>query len=398
MVCTHAPIILLAAVALGCSERGVGPITTPRLVGYTDGATGGNPHFFFLPPLVPAPTPTGTFDPSLAPVVEICELAATTCIFPLVAEFTTDDSRSERVRVVLEDEHYIVNWHTARFGLDPTRTYRITVGTTLPSSGLLELGYADVTGVGRRTLPLKFRIEEGATQLALGTVVGNSTVVIPRADACGRADGRLCESKIGNVVADAMRTTYGVDFAITNSGGLRADLTCPVSDTPGDFCPAYTPPPYPITRGQALAVLPFGNVVVTLSVDGAELRGMLENGVSQMPGAAGRFPQVSGLCFTYVINAPVGSRVTDAVRQAADGTCSGAPVDLTAGSTFTIAENDFMVGGGDGYQNFSARAAHGHLQDRVVADYIAGQGVISPAIQGRIVCTTTGTPCPVVIP
>ena len=36
---------------------------------------------------------------------------------------------------------------------------------------------------------------------------------------------------IGNVVTDAMRTTYGTDFAITNSGGLRADLTCPTPDT-----------------------------------------------------------------------------------------------------------------------------------------------------------------------
>ena len=30
---------------------------------------------------------------------------------------------------------------------------------------------------------------------------------------------------------------------------------------------------------------------------------MLENGVSSMPAANGRFPQVSGLCFTYDISA-----------------------------------------------------------------------------------------------
>ncbi len=81
---------------------------------------------------------------------------------------------------------------------------------------------------------------------------------------------------------------------------------------------------------------------------------MLENGVSSMPAANGRFPQVSGLCFTYNIAAPAGSRVTGAVRQAADGTCTGAAVDLTAGSTYTIAENDFMASGGDGYPNFAA--------------------------------------------
>ena len=78
------------------------------------------------------------------------------------------------------------------------------------------------------------------------------------------ADGRLCESLIGDVATDALRKTYNTDFAITNSGGLRADLTCPTTDIAGDFCPAYTPPPYLITRGQVLAVLPFGNVVFTV--------------------------------------------------------------------------------------------------------------------------------------
>ena len=71
-------------------------------------------------------------------------------------------------------------------------------------------------------------------------------------------------------------------------------------------------------------MLPFGNIVVTATVNGAKLKTMLENGVSSMPAANGRFAQVSGLCFTYNIEAAVGSRVTGAVRQAADGTCTGA--------------------------------------------------------------------------
>ena len=94
-----------------------------------------------------------------------------------------------------------------------------------------------------------------------------------------------------------------------------------------------TPPPYPITRGQVLAVLPFQNVVATLQINGAELKQYLENSVFSMPGANGRFAQVSGLCFTYDISAPAGSRVTSVVRQAADGSCTGPPVDLTAGSS-----------------------------------------------------------------
>lgn len=231
------------------------------------------------------------------------------------------------------------------------------------------------------------------------TVIGTSTRFIPRADACGNTAGRTCESLIGNVTADSMRLTYGTDFAITNSGGLRADLTCPITDNPTDFCPPYTPPPFLITRGQVLTVLPFGNVVVTFSVNGAELKTMLENGISRMPAADGRFPQVSGLCFTYDISAPAGSRVTGAVRQAADGSCTGAPVDLTAAATYTIAENDFMANGGDGYPNFVSRMTTQDFMDSVLAAYITSNTPLNPAIQGRIVCTTSGTPaCPVVTP
>ncbi len=246
------------------------------------------------------------------------------------------------------------------------------------------------------------------TQLApiLGTVIGSSGVEILRSDACGRSDGRLCESKVGDVVTDAMRTAYssiGVEFAITNSGGLRDRLTCTPAGGGTGFCPVFTPPPYLITRGQVLAVLPFGNVVTTLQVNGAELKTMLENGVSTMPAANGRFPQVSGLCFTYDISAPVGNRVTGAVRQATDGSCTGAPVDLTAGSTYKIAENDFMSSGGDGYPNFFSRSTTQNIMDQVLADYITANSPVAVTIQGRIACVKIADPaslnnCPVVTP
>jgi 2',3'-cyclic-nucleotide 2'-phosphodiesterase (5'-nucleotidase family) len=202
---------------------------------------------------------------------------------------------------------------------------------------------------------------------------------------------------------DAMRATYStpnpIDFAITNSGGLRADLTCPTTDLPDDFCPAFTPPPYPITRGSVLGVLPFGNVAFTVSISGAELKTYLENGVSRMPTSDGRFPQVSGLCFSYNIVAAAGSRVTSVVRQAADGSCTGAPVDLTAGSTYRIVQNDFMATGGDGYPNVFARGTTQELMDVVLADYIAANTPIAPALQGRIKCFSgavlNAAPCPV---
>ncbi len=138
--------------------------------------SGGNQHFYWLPPLVPEPTPTGVFDPSLSPSVEICEWTGSSCVLPLLARFTmSSGSGSEVVRLGLEGEHYIVNWHTRRFGLDPAKTYRMSVF----AQGV-ELGKADVDVVrsGRelkdvdtdqfipllngRTLPIKFRVEEGA--------------------------------------------------------------------------------------------------------------------------------------------------------------------------------------------------------------------------------------------
>jgi 2',3'-cyclic-nucleotide 2'-phosphodiesterase (5'-nucleotidase family)/predicted AlkP superfamily phosphohydrolase/phosphomutase len=231
-------------------------------------------------------------------------------------------------------------------------------------------------------------------------VIGTSTVPIPRADSCGQSAGRLCESLIGDTVTDAMRETYDADFAITNSGGIRADLTCPVADNPSDFCNPYTPPPYPISRGQVNTVLPFGNYAVAVNITGAELKTMLENGVSVVPGADGRFAQVSGLCFTYNISNTVGTRVTQVVYQGEDGSCTADPVDLTSGAHYDIIENDFMAAGGDAYPNFSSRATSLDILDNVVAEWIADKGSISPVLQGRITCTANGGQgaCPVPLP
>jgi len=260
---------------------------------------------------------------------------------------------------------------------------------------------------------IQAEIDQLNAQLApiLGTVIGNSTKFIPRTDQCGNTAGRTCESLVGNVVTDGMRATYaptGVQFAITNSGGLRADLTCPTTDSATDFCPAYIPPPYPISRGQVLTVLPFGNVVATVTISGAELKAFLENGVSQMPAANGRFPQVSGLCFTYDIALAAGSRVTGAVMADSAGNCTATPIDLTAGSSYKIAENDFMASGGDGYPVTTAKPTYATqgIMDQVVADFIAVTTPISPVVKaapnGRINCAdsngATAPNCPALVP
>jgi 2',3'-cyclic-nucleotide 2'-phosphodiesterase (5'-nucleotidase family) len=280
------------------------------------------------------------------------------------------------------------------------RTYAKVNLSVDPRNGrVLDRSVEFVTPVAANVTPdpaIESMLQPFRDELApiLNQVVGASTVAIPRSDSCGRADGRLCESLVGNVVTDAMRTAYDTDFAITNAGGLRADLTCPQVDSPTDFCPPFTPPPFPITRGQVLTVLPFGNVVATLTIDGAELKTYLEQGVSAMPAANGRFAQVSGLCFTYDVSAPVGSRVTEVVRQAEDGSCSGPPVDLTSSSTYSLAINDFMASGGDGYPNVFSRIVTRNVMDQDVEAYIMANPPISPSIQGRIVCTGAGCPTP----
>ena len=248
-------------------------------------------------------------------------------------------------------------------------------------------------------------------QPILGTVIGQSSKAISRADQCARADGRLCESLVGNVVTDAMVDRYasiGVQFAITNSGGLRDALTCPAAGGGTGFCPAAAQPPFLITRGQVLAVLPFGNVVATVPINGAELKAFLENGVSQMPGANGRFPQVSGLCFTYDIAAAAGNRVTSVVLANADGTCSATPVSLTAGDSYKIAINDFMASGGDSYPKVNAKVGYAtqDIMDQVLADYVTAKSPLSPFVlgptNGRINCAdtngATAPNCPALTP
>jgi 2',3'-cyclic-nucleotide 2'-phosphodiesterase (5'-nucleotidase family)/predicted AlkP superfamily phosphohydrolase/phosphomutase len=279
--------------------------------------------------------------------------------------------------------------------------------------------------------PIQAKIDDLNAQLLpiLGTQVGDSNVAVPRSDACagtppagtGRTDGRACESLVGDVVTDAMRQQYGTDFAITNSGGLRDNLTCPTTDSATDFCPPSLYPfaagHFPITRGQVLAVLPFGNQSATATVNGVTLKEFLETAVAPPPTTGtGRFGQVSGLCVEYNIEATAkqfdasgtgllgtGSRVSRVVRQASDGTCdftAGTPVVLDAGHSYTLTINDFMMTGGDGYPNVRTSAATQDLLDQDVADYLATLpgSQVTPTIQHRVHCFDpnpgSGNNCP----
>jgi len=99
---------------------------------------------------------------------------------------------------------------------------------------------------------------------------------------------RSGETSLGDYIADAMKSAFKTDFAITNGGGIRDSLPAsgyaaadPTYVRPKVFnAPDTTiPGPYDLTYGDALAVLPFGNYAVTTQLTGADIWKALNNGV-----------------------------------------------------------------------------------------------------------------------
>lgn len=181
-----------------------------------------------------------------------------------------------------------------------------------------------------------------------------------------KATVRTGEAAIGNLIADAMREAVGADIAITNGGGIRGNTEYAAGSE--------------ITRRDILSELPFGNRTVKLEVTGETVWAALENGVSDVENAAGRFPQVSGLTFEADLTRPKGGRVTAVMVH-------GQPIDRSA--TYTLATNDYMQGGGDGYTMLKgARPLLGVRDAKLMANdvmaYIKARKSVSAAVEGRI--------------
>lgn len=222
-----------------------------------------------------------------------------------------------------------------------------------------------------------------ALAAVLDARIGVATGLFPR----GGNLERLREVAIGNLVADAMRETYGTQLALTNGGGLRAPL--PSSYLPADTSlrrttPGYaTGPPYDLVVGDVYTVLPFGNIVVTRTVTGSQLYAALEHSVGSIPAANGKFAQISGFRFEYDSSKPAGSRVVSVELD--DGT----PI-LPDSATYTLATNDFTNAGGDGYTMLAdGQGVTRDIMANVVLDYIRAKGTISPVVEGRIVNLAT---------
>src|SRR6186997_2399442 len=195
-----ATITLLMACSDSRNPSGpTAPDNTSKLL--SDGAHGGNPDFFFLPPMVSDPSKDPNFEPgkfnsTLAPTltVEICELQTA----PVDAQgvpVVTDCKAGPPLKKFLPgtvqlqnppDGFYQVVWNTKETPLDAAKYYRIKVlvaGATTP------FGAADVDPVlnmkefrnartgeviplnDNASLPIKFRIEKGGGPALCGTAV-----------------------------------------------------------------------------------------------------------------------------------------------------------------------------------------------------------------------------------
>jgi uncharacterized protein YjdB len=189
-------ILSVVLIAIACSEssRTLLSPRTPTL-SIVDGAHSGNPHFFWLAPMVKSPAVTGTFDPAVSPRVDICQWNGSGCEQPVVATFTTTTGPgSETVRVDAASSLYIVNWHTDQFALTVGATYRIVAslfGAIVGSADvqILTNGSAknvttgdDIALVDGKTLPIKFRIEQGIV-VNVAVTPSPSTIIVGKTGA-----------------------------------------------------------------------------------------------------------------------------------------------------------------------------------------------------------------------
>ncbi|MDQ2102634.1 bifunctional metallophosphatase/5'-nucleotidase [Azospirillum isscasi] len=235
-----------------------------------------------------------------------------------------------------------------------------------PATTVLPAGWRFVTTAGAAPDPeiaalVKRYTDQLDTTLA-GVIGRTETDLDSRKDVV-----RSQETTMGNLIADALREGLKADVAITNGGGIRADTLHPAGS--------------PLTRKDIFAEMPFGNVAVLTVLSGGDLLAALEHGVSKVEEKAGRFPQVSGLTFTYDPKLPSGTRVTAA-------TVGGQPLD--PGKAYRVATNDYMLKGGDGYAALTrgrtvVDASGAVLMATMVMDYVEARKTVAPKVEGRIV-------------
>ena len=198
----------------------------------------------------------------------------------------------------------------------------------------------------------------------LSVVVGRSSVDLDARSAAGRTQ----ETNIGDFIADAFRASTGADVGLMNGGSIRADELIGAGA---------------LTKRDVLSILPFKNKIVKVELSGATLRQVLEHGVARSAEDAepGRFPQVSGITFSFDGRRPPGSRIVSLL-------VNGKPLDEK--KNYTLATSDYVaIDGGDGYEMLKSTRVlipreQGRFDSDVLQSAIIARKVIAPKVEGRI--------------
>ena len=153
---------------------------------------------------------------------------------------------------------------------------------------------------------------------------------------------RYQECTLGNLISDAFLEVVSSDISLVNGGAIRANLL------KGD-----------ISRKNVIDIMPFFNSLFVKEITGQAFLDALEFGVSKLPSASGKFPQVSGC--TYDVDTTFNSTVesdSDGMfikvagkRRVSNVKINGKPLDLTA--KYNLSASDYILYGGDGYTMFS---------------------------------------------
>jgi 5'-nucleotidase len=158
-----------------------------------------------------------------------------------------------------------------------------------------------------------------------------SRIVGTLSGAATRDGGKIGESLLGNLIADAqLAATQNSDngaaqIAFMNPGGLRADVV-PGADGK-------------VTFGAVFAAQPFGNTLVTKSFTGKQLRELLEQQFND-PNWVRVLSPSAGFRYGYDLSRPIGQRVVFA-------TLNGASLD--EGKSYRVTVSDFLSNGGDAF-------------------------------------------------
>ena len=178
----------------------------------------------------------------------------------------------------------------------------------------------------------------------------------PRAGDEGNETGesvRKNETILGNIITDGMlRAAKDYDenvmMALQNGGGIRAPIDAG-----------------PVTVGEVITVLPFGNTLAIADVTGAELKEAFEISVGNYPSENGGFLHVAGGKVEFDASEPAGNRVVSVAYETADGSF----VEVEDDQTYTIATNAFTAKGGDGFTVFEEAYAEGRVTDLGQSDW-----------------------------